>query len=113
MVAMLVHAGKLLDPAMIPNGYAFLVKISSWPMVALAHVWDVDLSKPTEARDYRPPRLEAFLGGGSRIPNASSAARATSYNLRMLAELLSAEPPIVAEEGGRGCCCWCLRVRES
>ena len=35
MVAVLVHAGKLLDPAMIPNGYAFLVKISSWPMVAL------------------------------------------------------------------------------
>jgi hypothetical protein len=35
LIAVLVHAGKLLDPAMIPNGYAFLVKISSWPMVAL------------------------------------------------------------------------------
>ena len=35
LVAVLVHAGKLLDPVMIPNGYAFLVKISSWPMVAL------------------------------------------------------------------------------
>jgi hypothetical protein len=35
LVAVLVHTVKLLDPAMIPNGYAFLVKISSWPMVAL------------------------------------------------------------------------------
>lgn len=35
LVAVLVHAGKLLDPSMIPSGYAFLVKISSWPMVAL------------------------------------------------------------------------------
>jgi hypothetical protein len=35
MVAVLVHLGKLLDPAMIPNGYAFLVTIWSWPMVAL------------------------------------------------------------------------------
>src|SRR5690349_6616306 len=29
LVAVLVHAGKLLDPGMIPNGYAFLVKIVS------------------------------------------------------------------------------------
>src|SRR4051812_11866770 len=35
LVAVLVHAGKLLDPAMIPNGYAFLVTIWSWPMTAL------------------------------------------------------------------------------
>ncbi|MBA2466183.1 MAG: hypothetical protein H0V46_01080 [Sphingomonas sp.] len=35
LVAVLVHAAKLLDTAMIPNGYAFLVTIWSWPMVAL------------------------------------------------------------------------------
>lgn len=35
LVAVLVHAGKLLDPAMIPQGYAFLVTIWSWPMVTL------------------------------------------------------------------------------
>ncbi|NUR45575.1 MAG: hypothetical protein HOP91_05395 [Sphingomonas sp.] len=35
LVAVLVHTGKMLDPAMIPNGYAFLVKVWSWPMVAL------------------------------------------------------------------------------
>ena len=35
LVAVLVHTAKLLDPAMIPNGYAFLVTIWSWPMVAL------------------------------------------------------------------------------
>jgi len=35
LVAVLVHIGKLLDPTMIPDGYAFLVTIWSWPMVAL------------------------------------------------------------------------------
>lgn len=35
LVAVLVHAGKLMQPDMIPNGYAFLVTIWSWPMVAL------------------------------------------------------------------------------
>ena len=35
LVAVLVHAGKLLNPAMIPNSYEFLVDIWSWPMVAL------------------------------------------------------------------------------
>jgi hypothetical protein len=35
LVAVLVHAGKLLDSAMIPNGYAFLVTIWSWPMVLM------------------------------------------------------------------------------
>lgn len=35
LVAVLVHAGKLLQPAMIPNSYAFLITIWSWPMVAL------------------------------------------------------------------------------
>jgi len=35
LVAVLVHAAKLIDPGMIPNGYAFLVTIWSWPMVAL------------------------------------------------------------------------------
>ena len=35
LVAVLVHAGKLLDPTMIPDSYAFLVTIWSWPMVLL------------------------------------------------------------------------------
>jgi hypothetical protein len=35
LVAVLVHAGKLVEPSMIPNGYAFLVTIWSWPMVLL------------------------------------------------------------------------------
>jgi hypothetical protein len=35
LVAVLVHIGKLLDATMIPEGYAFLVTIWSWPMVAL------------------------------------------------------------------------------
>lgn len=35
LVAVLVHAGKLLEPAMIPNSYVFLIDIWSWPMVAL------------------------------------------------------------------------------
>lgn len=35
LVAVLVHAAKLIQPDMIPNGYAFLVTIWSWPMVAL------------------------------------------------------------------------------
>ena len=35
LVAVLVHAGKLLNPAMIPNSYAFLTTIWSWPMVLL------------------------------------------------------------------------------
>lgn len=34
LVAVLVHAAKLLHPDIIPNGYAFLVTIWSWPMVA-------------------------------------------------------------------------------
>ncbi|WP_196233048.1 hypothetical protein [Sphingomonas segetis] len=35
LVAVLVHAGKLLYPAMIPDSYALLTTIWSWPMVAL------------------------------------------------------------------------------
>ena len=35
LVAVLVHAGRMVDPDMIPNGYAFLTTIWSWPMVAL------------------------------------------------------------------------------
>jgi hypothetical protein len=35
LVATLVHAGKLVNPDMIPNSYAFLMTIWSWPMVAL------------------------------------------------------------------------------
>ena len=35
LIAVLAHAGKLLDPTMIPDGYAFLVTIWSWPMVLL------------------------------------------------------------------------------
>lgn len=35
LVAVLVHVGKLFDPDMIPNGYAFLTTIWSWPMVML------------------------------------------------------------------------------
>jgi hypothetical protein len=35
LVAVLVHAGKLVHPEMIPNGYAFLVTIWSWPMLLL------------------------------------------------------------------------------
>jgi hypothetical protein len=35
LVAVLVHTGKELDPAMIPDGYWFLTTIWSWPMVAL------------------------------------------------------------------------------
>jgi hypothetical protein len=35
LVAVLVHAGKLLDPSMIPQSYKFLTDIWSWPMVAL------------------------------------------------------------------------------
>jgi hypothetical protein len=35
LVAVLVHAGKLIQPGMIPNSYAFLATIWSWPMVAL------------------------------------------------------------------------------
>ena len=35
LVAVLVHTGKLVNPDMIPNGYAFLTTIWSWPMVAL------------------------------------------------------------------------------
>jgi len=38
LVAVLVHAAKLIDAGMIPNGYAFLVTIWSWPMVALLAV---------------------------------------------------------------------------
>ena len=35
LVTVLVHTGKLLDPAMIPNSYEFLTDFWSWPMVAL------------------------------------------------------------------------------
>lgn len=35
LVAVLVHAGRLFDPTMVPNGYAFLTTIWSWPMVAI------------------------------------------------------------------------------
>jgi hypothetical protein len=35
LVAVLVHAGRMLDPDMIPNSYEFLTDIWSWPMVAL------------------------------------------------------------------------------
>ena len=35
LVAVLVHASKLIEPAMIPNSYVFLTDIWSWPMVAL------------------------------------------------------------------------------
>jgi hypothetical protein len=35
LIAVLVHVVKLMQPTMIPNGYAFLVTIWSWPMVAL------------------------------------------------------------------------------
>jgi len=35
LVAVLVHATKLIEPGMIPNGYAFLTTIWSWPMVLL------------------------------------------------------------------------------
>jgi hypothetical protein len=38
LVAVLVHATKLLDPAMIPDSYALLTTIWSWPMVALLAV---------------------------------------------------------------------------
>lgn len=41
LVTVLVHAGKALHPAMIPNSYAFLADILSWPMVMFlaAGVW--------------------------------------------------------------------------
>jgi hypothetical protein len=35
LVAVLVHTGKKLDPAMIPDSYIFLTDIWSWPMVVL------------------------------------------------------------------------------
>ncbi len=35
LVAVLVHLGRLIDPAMVPKGYEFLIDIWSWPMVAL------------------------------------------------------------------------------
>ena len=35
LVAVMVHITRLIDPAMIPNGYAFLTTIWSWPMVLL------------------------------------------------------------------------------
>jgi hypothetical protein len=35
LVAVLVHTGKWLNPAMIPNSYEFLTDIWSWPMVIL------------------------------------------------------------------------------
>jgi len=35
LVAVLVHAGKLLYPSMIPDSYALLTTIWSWPMVIL------------------------------------------------------------------------------
>ena len=35
LVAVLVHITRLIDPDMIPNGYAFLTTIWSWPMVLL------------------------------------------------------------------------------
>jgi hypothetical protein len=38
LVAVLVHATKLLYPAMIPDSYALLTTIWSWPMVALLAV---------------------------------------------------------------------------
>ena len=75
-----------------------------------AHVWDVDSSKPTEARDYRP-RLEAFLEAAA-VSNASSAAERLATTYPTLAELLSAEPPIVAEEGGRAAAAVLASARE-
>jgi hypothetical protein len=35
LITVLVHMGKLLYPAMIPQSYEFLTDIWSWPMVAL------------------------------------------------------------------------------
>jgi hypothetical protein len=35
LVAVLAHTAKFIDPAMIPDGYEFLIDIWSWPMVAL------------------------------------------------------------------------------
>ena len=35
LVAVLVHATRLIDLGMIPNSYAFLTTIWSWPMVLL------------------------------------------------------------------------------
>ena len=34
LVTVLVHFGKLIDPAMVPNSYELLTDIWSWPMVA-------------------------------------------------------------------------------
>ncbi len=35
LVAVLGHAAKLIDAAMIPNGYEFMTDFWSWPMMAL------------------------------------------------------------------------------
>lgn len=68
LVAVLVHAGKLLNPSMFPASYAILMTIWSWPMVALlglgtwAHrrrLADGSISldwKPSSARRRSPTR---------------------------------------------------------
>ena len=62
LVAVLVHAGKLLDSAMIPSGYAFLVKIMSWPMVALLAygTWTHRrrLRRRIIVRDWKPSSMQ-------------------------------------------------------
>ena len=75
-----------------------------------ARVRDVDSSKPPEARDYRP-RLEAFLEAAA-VPNASGAAERLAATYRTLAELLSAEPLVVAEDGGRSAAAVLASARE-
>jgi hypothetical protein len=69
LVAVLVHTGKLVDPAMIPNGYAFLTTIWSWPRVALLALgtWRHQrrLAQGTIAPDWKPssrPRQSRMRG---------------------------------------------------
>jgi hypothetical protein len=69
LVAVLVHAAKLFQPEMIPNGYAFMVTIWSWPMVALLALgtWRHQrrLAQGTIAPDWKPssrPRRSRMRG---------------------------------------------------
>ena len=68
LVAVLVHAAKLIDPAMIPNGYAFLTTIWSWPMVLLlaSGTWLYHRRKVTGAAI--PDWKASFTPRRSRMP---------------------------------------------
>src|SRR5207253_9399617 len=73
LVAVLVHAGKLLDPGMIPNGYAFLVKIWSWPMVALlaygTWAYRSRLRQGTIVSDWKPSSTRQAFQTLPALPN--------------------------------------------